>query len=111
MADSPLETLSDRATEAHTRIQQAFDHINPIVGVSRGMRKIGFPADTMTIDCLRTGRRIILILHDDNPQQIQYQFAYRDKDPAEAFETIQLDMLTTQVLFDWMASYFSDTSS
>jgi len=108
VTQTPLELLSDRATEAHTQIQQAFEYINPIVGVSRGMRKIGFPADTMTIDCLRTGKRIILILHDESPQEIQYQFAFRDKDPDDNFLVIKLELLTTQVLFDWMVEYFSN---
>lgn len=107
MTQPPLEILSDRATEAHTRIQQNFDYINPIVGVNRGMRKIGFPADTMTIDCLRTKRRIILILHDDNPEQISYQFAMREEDPAEHFELVALETLTADMLYDWMVKYFS----
>ncbi len=102
-----MEILSDRATEAHGRIQQKFLTINPIVGLSQGMRDIGFPADTMTIDCLKTRRRIILILHDDKPGIVSYQFAYRDKDPDDHFEIIDFDELTTQLLFDWIANYFS----
>ena len=108
LSQPPLEILSDRASEAHARIQETFQHISPIVGVSRGMRAIGFPADTMTIDCLRTGRRIIMILHDDKPDSVSYQFALREEDPAEVFEEILLETLTTELLFDWIAKYFSE---
>lgn len=102
-----LETLSDIATDAHTRIQQDFETINPVVGISRSMRTSGIPADAMTIDCLKTNRRIILILHDNQPEIIRYQFAFRDKDPSDDFEVIQFSDLTSQKLYDWIASYFS----
>jgi hypothetical protein len=103
----PIFTLSDIATEAHTRIQQAFENINPVVGVSRNLRTTGFPADAMTIDCLKSGKRIILILHDEQPDIVSYQFSFKDKDPASEFEKIAFDALTADVLFEWMERYFS----
>lgn len=108
MTEPLLATLSDIATEAHARIQQDFKDINPVVGVSRNMRKSGIPADAMTIDCLKTGKRIILILHDNEPAIIRYQFAFRDKDPDTKFEVIQFKELTAQKLYDWIASYFAE---
>ena len=111
MSQTLLEILSDRATEAHGRIQQDFLTINPVVGLNRRMRDIGFPADTMTIDCLKTRRRIILILNDEQPDIVSYQFAYRDKDPSDDFEVIAFNELTTQLLYDWIASYFSTTEN
>lgn len=107
MSQTLLEILSDRVTEAHTRIQQDFQSINPVVGLSRKMRDIGFPSDTMTIDCLKTRRRIILILHDEQPDIVSYQFTEIDKDPREKFEAIVFNELTTQAIYDWIASYFS----
>ncbi|TQV87600.1 hypothetical protein [Aliikangiella coralliicola] len=107
MSQPPLEILSDRLTEAHGRIQHDFQNINPIVGLSRKMRDIGFPSDTLTIDCLKTRRRIILILHDEQPDIVSYQFTGIDKDPDEEFEAIAFNELTTQVIYDWIKSYFS----
>ncbi len=111
MSTPVLETLSDLATEAHTRIQQDFANINPVVGISQSMRKSGFPADAMTIDCLKTNRRIIIILHDESPDILQYQFARRDADPSDDFKVLEFDKLTAQILYDWIASYFSDKSN
>ena len=108
MTNPLLMTLSDIATDAHTRIQQDFKAIDPIVGVSQNMRSNGIPADVMTIDCLKTGKRIILILHDESPDVISFQFAYRDKDPDKQFQTIQFDELTSQKLYDWISGYFSN---
>ena len=107
MNEQPLAVLSDIATETHARIQKDFKDINPVVGVSRNMRSQGIPADAMTIDCLKTGKRIILILHDDNPEAVLYQFSFKAEDPADEFLSIQLSDLTVQQLYDWIQNYFS----
>ena len=102
-----LATLSEVATAAHTQIQQTCEHINPVVGINRGMRAQGIPADAMTIDCLVTGKRIILILHDQHADIVRYQFAYKDQDPSDTFDLIQLSDLTSSKLYDWIKAYFS----
>ena len=110
MSEKNLELLSDCVTDAHTQIQKDFADINPIVGVSRGMRSVGIPADAMTIDCLKTGKRIIIILHDENPDILQYQFSYKDEVPAVEFQNLSIDKLDDKILYSWMASYFSQTN-
>jgi len=107
VTDKLLSALSEIATEAHARIQQDFSNIDPIVGVNRGMRSSGIPADAMTIDCLRTNKRIILILHDQQPDVVSYQFSLRDKDPGDVFEQIQFSEVTAQTLYGWIRRYFT----
>ena len=107
LTETHLEILCDITTEAHTRIQQDFQDINPIVGVSKNMRKNGVPADAMTIDCLKTGKRIIIVLHDHNPDIINYQFSFRDKDPDSKFEQLPFKELTSTQIYDWIKIYFS----
>ena len=107
LTDKLLSALSELATEAHARIQQDFSDINPVVGVNRGMRSAGIPADAMTIDCLKSNKRIILILHDQQPEVISYQFSFKDKDPGDVFEQVKFSEVTTQKLYDWIKSYFS----
>lgn len=108
MSETPLEKLSDLASEAHARIQQAHQHINPVVGVRRGMRDIGIPADAMSIDCLRTRRRIVLVLHDEDPGVLLYQFSTIDEDIGADFQRMAMADLDVGTLFDWMQEYFSD---
>lgn len=107
MTDQPLALLSDVATDTHTLIQKNYTDINPVIGVSRNMRSQGIPADAMTIDCLKTGKRIILILHDDNPAVVLYQFSFKEEDPSDEFLSIQLSDLTVEQLYEWIQSYFS----
>lgn len=102
-----LAKLSDIVTESHTRIQLEFEHINPIVGINQGMRGVGIPADAMTIDCLKTNKRIIIILHDEQPTDIQYQFSYRNKDPDDKFKSINFNELSSTKLYEWIKIYFS----
>lgn len=106
MSEDPLKSLSDMASEAHTRIQQAHQHINPVVAVRRGMREAGIPADAMTIDCLRTRRRIMLILHDEQPGALLYQFVTIEEEVGNEFQQMPLTDLNTETLFDWMEDYF-----
>lgn len=106
MSEDPLKTLSDMASDAHTRIQAAHEHINPVVEVRRGMRDSGIPADVMTIDCLRTRRRINLILHDEQPGQLLYQFVTIEDEVGDSFQSMALDDMTIPMLVDWMQDYF-----
>jgi len=103
----PLEILSDYVTEAHTRIQRDFSELNPVVGVSRKLRTVGIMADTMTIDCLKSGKRIIVVLHDDMPGIVRFQFSFIEQDPSDKFEEIQLRELTQNHYYNWMKDYFA----
>ncbi len=108
MSEDPLKALSDLASEAHARIQQAHEHINPVVEVRQGMRDSGIPADVMTIDCLRTRRRIVLILHDEYPGTLLVEFITMDEEAGGPFRHMALSEVGADTLFDWMQDYFSD---
>lgn len=111
LINKQLETLCDVVTESQTRIQQDFKDINPIVGVNQRMRETGVPVDIMIIDCSKSGKRIVLILHDQQPDIINYQFSFKDKDPDEEFEHIPFNELTADKLYDWIKSYFSSPAN
>lgn len=106
MSEDPLKTLSDMASEAHARVQAAHQFINPVIGVRRGMRDVGIPADAMTIDCLRTQRRIMLILHDGEPGTLLYQFVTIEEEASDDFQRMALANVNVQTLFNWIQDYF-----
>lgn len=111
MKNEKLEALCDIVTKTHTRIQKDFKDINPMVGVNQQMREMGVPVDVVTIDCLKSGKRIILILHDHHPETIRYQFSFKDEDPDDQFEQIQVDELTEDILYNWIHSYFQNSTN
>lgn len=107
MATDPLEPLADKVSEAHARIQAAHQHINPVVEVRRSMRDGGIPADVVTLDCMRTQRRITLILHDQQPGVLLYQFVTLADEVSVEFKQRPLDTVSSDLLFDWMQDYFA----
>lgn len=107
MTDDQLKEISDRITNAHTRIQQDFAHINPVVGVNRQMRNAGIPADAMTIDCLKTNKRILVVFHDGQPELAYFQFGLRDQDPGSHFDSLAFSALTEKQFYDWMVEQFN----
>ncbi len=110
MSEEPrLKTLSERTESAHERVQQAREDINPMVGLRSGMRQAGIPADALTIDCLQTGRRILLVLHDHQPEHVLYQFTTLEREMEDDWEQLPFSAATTEQLFDWMVEYFSDS--
>lgn len=107
MNKEPLELLSDLVTEAHTKIQADFSDINPVVSVSRKMRSVGIPADVMMVDCLKSGKRILIILNDTQPNAFSHQFCMKDEDPSDDFTLQSIDTLSSKLLYEWMRDYFS----
>jgi len=106
LKDTPISNIYELVAEAHADIQRDFSNIDPVVGVNRQMRASGIPADAMTIDCLKSGERILLIFHDEQPELVSYQFCLKDSDPYDEFKTISHSALTTQQLYDWMKERF-----
>jgi len=71
------------------------------------MRSIGIPSDIITIDCLATKKRILIVLNDGQPQKVNYPFCMKDDDPEDIFTVFPISNVTQKCLYDWMASYFS----
>lgn len=106
-ANKALLSLSDIANQAHEKIQLDFVHINPVIGVMQGMRKMGIPADVLSIDCLGTKKRILVVLHDELPDIIRYQFTFTDQDPADDYLQLTSAEVTHETVYGWIKDYFS----
>lgn len=106
-----LKILSDLLTEAHTEIQQSYNNLDPVIGVRQNLRQSGFPADLVSIDCLRSKKRIILLLNDNEPDTLGYQLSMMDVDPEMEFTDIPFTQVDKKQLFDWMKDYFLNDSS
>lgn len=106
-ANPALLSLSDIASQAHEKIQQNFADINPVIGVMQGMRKMGIPADLLTIDCLVSKKRIIVVLHDDFPGIIRCQYTFSDQDPGDDYQQFASADVTSDEIYGWIKEYFS----
>lgn len=108
--NDPIFQLADIAGLAQADFQRDFQDIDPVVGIMRSLRDAGFAADALTIDCIYSGKRIICILHDNNPDSVDYQFGYRDKDPDMNFQNIAISELTSAQFYAWMKRYFIESN-
>ncbi len=106
MSEEKIYQLAEIAQEAQAKIQQDYSHIDPIVGIITSLRAAGIPADGVTIDCLKTKKRIALILHDNDPEIVAYQFGYSDKDSDSEYKTLSLQMVTAEQIYQWVKVYF-----
>lgn len=106
-ANPALLSLSDIASQAHEKIQLNFKDINPVIGVMQGMRKMGIPADVMTIDCLTTNKRIVVVLHDDHPDIIRYQYTFIDQDPGDNYQEKASADVVSDTIYGWIEEYFT----
>jgi hypothetical protein len=107
---TPLEALSDMAEAAHARMQDLHPDYEPLITVRRGMREQGIPADAMTVDCQASGKRILLILHDDYPDTLLYQMADLDTDAGNDFHQLAFEEVSAELLFAWMEAGFVGTN-
>lgn len=108
MSSPALETLSDLTETAHARLQEQYADINPMVSLRSGMREVGIPADMINVDCLQTRRRILLILHDEYPDSLLYQFTDLDQEAGNDFQQVAFNEVTVDTLFAWMRDYFAE---
>jgi hypothetical protein len=106
-ANPALLSLSDIVSQAHAKIQQDYENINPVIGVIQGMRKVGIPADAITIDCLVSNKRVLIILHDNHPEIIRYQFTFSDQDPGDDYQEAVLADVTCDTVYGWIKEYFT----
>ena len=106
-SEAVLKSLSEMLEQAHARIQAKHAGINPVVGVRRGMRDTGIPADVVSVACLSARRRILFVLHDQSPGVLLYQFTALDDEADNNFEQVGLDHVDVDTLMQWMESQFS----
>lgn len=105
--DAKIYPLSDTAKLAQTQIQQDFPELDPIIGISHNLRNAGFAADTLTIDNIRNDKRIVMIVFDDQPEQVQYEFCRISQDPNFEFTTIAIKDLTTEKFYTMIVEALS----
>ena len=102
-----LVKLLEIATDAHSKIQADFNNIDPVIGVSQKMRALGIPTDVMTIDCLKSGKRILVVLNDQDPDNVDYQYTFKQEDPAEEFLQLPYTDMSSSVMYNWIKDYFA----
>ncbi len=106
MEENRLHKFADIVQLAQAAIQKDFTDINPLISLSSHLRSHGFAADILTIDEPLTKKRIMMVLHDEKPEQIDYQLSFTDSDPAADFLEVAQKALTEEKLYVMIKEYF-----
>lgn len=79
MTSEHIDAVADIAVAANRRFTEANPHAATQVGViSSTIRGMGIAADAVNIDCLRSGRRLVLILMDSMPDMVGIGIGQKD---------------------------------
>jgi len=95
-------TLADIAAEAQKQIQQELDYIEPVIAVRQHMRQSGIPADVLTIECNRAQRRLVVIVHDQQPDTVMHRSDCLKSDEDGDLEPLQKELIDTAFFVSWM---------
>ncbi len=60
----------------------------------------------MTIDCLASKKRILVVLHDELPELIRYQFTFSDQDLSDDYQQLASDEVMSETIYGWIKEYF-----
>ena len=101
--DAKVYAISDLATVAQAKVQDAYPDLNPIIGISHSLRESGFPADTMTIQNHKTDKRILMVFHDEAPEIVDVEFGKISEDPKLEFDSYAIETITDALLVEWMS--------
>ena len=100
--DDQIMRLGDIAALAQLQFQQDYSDIDPVIGINRQMRKQGFAVDILTIDCIVSKKRLMILFEDAFPLRVKYQASTVDGDPGMEFSNIALSELDQRKFYDLM---------
>lgn len=104
MQNTRLKALTEMMTNVADQIKLTLN-VTLLVGISHKLRAMGIPADTITIDCLKSNKRILIVLHDQQPYTVNYQYMFVGTDPNNEFVQIDNENFSEESLFSIIANY------
>jgi hypothetical protein len=78
---SVLKNVSGIVARANDRFYSKFDNIDTLMGImDKTLRNQGIQADAITIDCIAQDKKIVILIHDDKPQNVSIALGNKDGD-------------------------------
>jgi len=94
-----LKELSEIVAQANDLFYERNTSVDTLMGImDKTLRKQGMNADAITIDCIASNKKIVLVLHDSKPDLVD--IALGDKNGAihSSKEHVFKDISITQIL-------------
>lgn len=102
----PLKTLSDTIAQANDLFYEKNSAIDTVIGImDKSLRLQGMNADAISIDCVPLNKKIVFLLHDAKPDQVDIAFGNKAGDISST-DQLPLDQVTVADIVEYMLNYF-----
>jgi hypothetical protein len=104
--NSKLQNLSEIVARANDVFYSKFENIDTLMGImDKTLRNQGIKADAITIDCIALDKKIVILLHDDNPDVVSIALGNKEGDIYSSSE-YELAKLSEAVIVEIMEANF-----
>ncbi len=94
-----LNALSEVVAKANDLFYERNESIDTLMGImDKTLRKQGMSADAITIDCIAMDKKIVLVLHDSKPDQVDIALGNKAGEIHSSAEHSLKDMTVAHVL-------------
>lgn len=103
----PIKLLSDIIAEANDLFYEQNSDIDTVIGImDKALRNQGMNADAISIDCIPLNKKIVFLIHDSKPSQVDIAFGNKAGD-ISATKQLLLEELTVKSVVEFMVNYFT----
>lgn len=103
----PLKSLSDTIAQSNDIFYQKNSHVDTIIGImDKTLRLQGMNADAITIDCIPLNKKIVFLVYDEKPLQVDIAFGNKAGDISST-QQLLLSELTVAKTVEFMQHYFT----
>jgi hypothetical protein len=103
----PLKLLSERIAEANDLFYEKNKTIDTVIGIlDKALRKQGLKADAISIDCVPLNKKIVFLLHDEKPKNVDIAFGNKDGDISTSSQHVLQDLSVDDIV-KFMVDYFN----
>ena len=101
----PLNTVAETVATANDKFFELHKNIDTLVGImDKALRSQGIPADAVTIDCAAADKKVVFLLHDEQPNSVEVAFGNKEGDMS-ATSKHPLNELTVEKVIELMQQH------
>ncbi|MFQ3264323.1 MAG: transcription antitermination factor NusA-like protein [Colwellia sp.] len=94
-----LKKLSEIVAQANDIFYERNKSVDTLMGImDKTLRKQGMQADAITIDCIATDKKIVLVLHDSKPDLVDIALGDKAGVVDSASEHLLKDVTIIQII-------------
>lgn len=103
---STLKKLSEIVAEANDTLYARHSSIDTIMGImDEKLRNQGIKADAVTVDCIPANKKIVFLMHDEQPDNVDIALGNKEGD-IHSSSQYDLDRLSVSMVVDIMEAHF-----